>query len=215
MSKVRLSASLSLQIQEEKFFVEQWQKCLPRRRQQWLREQIYLAIGSGAEVVSYTKDSHDVDLKDKDASTRIQIELDVRDPKDKAANEIYQSMSKTRRGQWLRNALILGMNISLRGKDGVSRVGEIFVSQTLDAARTSAPDINSEKPASSSTSLDQAVTSAAPPENPAPASLAEKVGPRSSPEIPEGTAEPIVSEIDEEEPKPVHASQLRGLFMQG
>lgn len=217
MSKVRLSASMSMQIQEEALFVEQWKKCLPRRRQQWLREQVYLAIESGAEVVSYTKDNYNESSDIKETVTRIQIELDLRDPKDSSAHAIYQSLSKSRRGQWLRNALILGLNVGSKGKERVAKVGGIFVSEAhepiIQSSQLSVPTQSTPKvlPIMEETHI-------------SPAGENSGIQPKAEILVEENkeieTPAPIKSEAelvetDQVDQKPVHASQLRGLFMQG
>lgn len=130
MGKIRVSASMSMLVAEERVFVEQWKKSLPRRRQQWLREQIYLGVGSGATVISYRSGHEDISQQETNSTdiVRVQIELDDRDPGDQKAIEIYSSMSKTRRGQWLRNILILGNRILTNQSNGLVNVSTMFVS---------------------------------------------------------------------------------------
>jgi len=216
MSKVRLSASMCINIAEERDFVDQWKRCIPRRRQQWLREQVYLAMSSNFTAVSYKRESAEEDLTYTPATVRIQIDLDLRDSNDKMIHEVYESLSKARRGQWLRNALILGRQLGFAEN---IKVGKFSIA-SLPCSLSKENDervTGQNRRATVGVALAEDIKKAAP-ETP----IREPV----EPAIRHGDSqhrddealsravlnEPDKAESDNDEPK-IHASQLKGLFM--
>lgn len=113
MSKVRVSACMNSLVQEERLFLAQWKTVLVSRRQQWLRERINLALLSGSVIISSRTDGMtENSIEQKKAVFRVQIDLDDRDEIDSRIISHYQKKSKTRRGEWLRDALVLGGSLS-------------------------------------------------------------------------------------------------------
>jgi hypothetical protein len=128
MSKMRMSAHLDLNDPDERDFITYWQSVVPRRRQQWLREQAYLGNAVGATVLSRGPTDGSATPRTPEF-IRVQVDLNDTDENDSAVYNQYMQQSKARRGYWLKNILLLGHRVWRGDATPLAQLGPFFLRQ--------------------------------------------------------------------------------------